>query len=118
MSAVVEENPSFQLDVPLRVEEDGGIRIGSTRVHLDTVITAHRMGDSAEAIAESYPSLKLSEVHAVLAWCLAHPAEIDAYIARRENEAQEIRRKIEERQGPMEGLRAKLEARLAANQRP
>lgn len=118
MSAVVQESSSFQLDVPLRVEEDGGIRIGATRVHLDTVITAHRMGDSAEAIAESYPSLKLSEVHAVLAWCLAHPAEIDAYMARREKEAEEIRRKIEKRQGSMDGLRATLESRLAANQRP
>lgn len=45
--------------VPLTIGEDGVIRIGKTRVTLDTVVYAFQDGATAEEIASQYPSLDL-----------------------------------------------------------
>ena len=103
-----------RLEVPIRVEPTGTRRVGKTRVTLDTVIGAYWLGYTPEQITESYSAVSLSEVYTVLAWYLNNRAEVDAYLAKREKEAEEIRRRIEERQGTGEGLKAKLLARLAA----
>ncbi len=41
--------------VPMKVDQDGVIRIGGTRVRLDTVIFAFNEGYTAEEIASQYP---------------------------------------------------------------
>ena len=114
MSVLLQKDYKFQLDVPIRLATEGDLRIGKTRVHLDTVVIAHQMGNTAEEIAEHYPALTLSEVYAVIAWYLQNRAEVDAYLVERQAAAEELRRKIEREQGSSEGLRARLEARLAA----
>jgi uncharacterized protein (DUF433 family) len=93
------------VSVPLRM--DGTIRVGRTRVILDLVIDAYRQGATAEAIVERYPSLLLADVYLVLGYYMQNRAEIDAYLQKREAEADEIRQIVEAR-FPAEGLRERL----------
>jgi hypothetical protein len=45
---------------PLRTDADGVVRVGTTRVSLDTLIAAFLEGATAEEITQQYPSLSLS----------------------------------------------------------
>lgn len=83
------------MDVPLRTDERGAIRVGDTRVLLQLVIYAFNQGESAESIVDSYSSLKLADVYAVIAYYLTHRAEVDAYIAQKDAEAERLRKEIE-----------------------
>lgn len=101
--------------VPLRTDEDGVVRVGETRVPLDTVIAAFRLGDTAEGIVESYPALRLADVYQVLGYYLLHREAVDTYIAQREGEAARLREEIESDFDPT-GVRARLLARRAGKQ--
>jgi uncharacterized protein (DUF433 family) len=65
------------LEVPLRMDERGNIRIGPTRVLLDLVIHAFEQGETPETILDAYPSLSLAELYAVLACYLAQRDAVD-----------------------------------------
>ena len=47
--------------IPIRLDKDGRLRIGSTRVLLDLVIYSFRLGHTAETIIEQYPALSLDD---------------------------------------------------------
>ena len=96
--------------VPLRTDEQGVIRIGKTRVRLDTVVSAFETGASAEEIAEDYP-LQLDDVYAVITYYLRHREEVREYLHRRQQEAEAVRRENEAR-FDHRGLRERLLARL------
>lgn len=96
---------------PLREEEDGAVRVGASRVLLELVIRAFQDGATPESIVQRYSTLSLSDVYAVVAYYLRHPHEIDEYLARREARAQEVRERIEQHQGDMSEIRARLLAR-------
>lgn len=98
--------------VPLRIDKNGVVRVGNTRVTLDTVVLAFRQGATAEEIAHQYPTLDLAEVYAVIADYLRHRAEVEGYLARRRAEAEEIRKENESRFDPT-GIRERLLARRA-----
>ena len=89
--------------VPLREEPPGVFRVGKSRVLLELVIRAHREGKSPQDIIQMYDSLDLGEVFAVIAYYLAHPAEMDEYLRRCGDEAAAIRLKIEATQRPGPG---------------
>lgn len=101
------------LDVPLRRDEHGVIRIGSTRVMLELVIYAFRRGQTPESIVQSYTTLTLADVYAVLAYYLHHRAEVDAYVAEAEAEEDRIRHEIDARHPDNATLKTRLQARLA-----
>ncbi|MGE5340669.1 MAG: DUF433 domain-containing protein [Candidatus Omnitrophota bacterium] len=82
-----------QEQVPLRMDSDSVIRVGSTRVTLDTVIDAFKEGAAAEEIVFRYPTLQLADVYAVLGYYLRHPQEIEDYLSQRECRAKEVKRK-------------------------
>ena len=44
--------------VPLQADEDGVVRVGKTRVTLDTVVAAFSDGATAEEIVQQYPILE------------------------------------------------------------
>ena len=96
--------------VPLYADEDGAVRVGGTRVTLDSVVAAFRLGETAEGIVERYPALRLADVYQVLGYYLLHRDAVDAYIAGREREAARLRETIEADFDPT-GLRARLLAR-------
>lgn len=101
--------------VPLRIDDDGVVRVGPTRVTLDTVIHAYRQGSIAEEIVEQYPSLDLAEVHGAIAYYLMHRAEVDEYLRTNDAEAGDLRREIESN-FDQRGWRERLLARQAARQ--
>ncbi len=86
--------PSQTIDVPLKTHTDGTIRVGESRVRIDTVIHAFNEGYTAEEIVSQYPVLNLSEVYAVIAYYLNNQAPIDNYIAERAKNAEEIHQAI------------------------
>ena|SRR6185295_3407172 len=96
--------------VPLRRDEHGTLRVGSTRVTLDSVVYAFRNGECAEQIVLSFPTLNLTDVYLVIGYYLRHQAEVDAYIEQEEREAEETRKMIEARQDTR-GIRERLLAR-------
>lgn len=59
----------------IRSDEYGVLRVGATRVMLDSVIAAFRQGHSSETIRQQYPALSLEEVYGSIAYYLAHRAE-------------------------------------------
>src|SRR5881394_1345530 len=76
----------------LQMDEMGTIRVAGTRITLDTLIGAYKRGDAPQEIAEGFPSLGLAVIYSVIAYYLHHQAELDAYLAEGEREAEEFRR--------------------------
>lgn len=85
------------LDVPLTTDSEGIIRIGSTRVRLDTVIHAFTEGYTAEEIASQYPVLDLPRIYAVIAYYLNNQTVVNEYMARRAESSKAIQQEIESR---------------------
>lgn len=107
--------PLTTLDVPLRMDESGTIRVSGTRVILDLVIGAFQNGATPEEIVDRYDTLKLSDVYAVVAHYLAHKDELDTYLDQRRTAAAQLRRDIESQPGYAEH-RAAMQVRLAEAQ--
>jgi uncharacterized protein (DUF433 family) len=103
------ETPIIE-SVPLVSGADGVMRVGGTRVTLDTILAAFSKGATAEEIAQQYPSVSLADVYQVIAYFLRHTSEVETYLARRRKESQEVRRANEAR-WPADGIRARLLAR-------
>lgn len=95
---------------PLRTDADGVVRVGDTRVTLDTVVSAFLDGATAEGIVEQYPSLELAEVYTAVGYYLRHQDEVNAYLRERARQAAAVRRENEARFDPC-GVRARLLAR-------
>lgn len=96
--------------IPLHTDADGVVRVGATRVTLDTVVGAFLMGCTADEIATKYDALDLADVYAVIAYYLWNREAVDAYLRERTTEADTIRAEIE-RRGSSAGLRDRLLAR-------
>src|SRR6476661_4549953 len=94
--------------VPLREEPPGVFRVGKSRVLLELVLRAFKAGATPEAIVQSYDTLNLADVYALVSRYLAAPAPFEAYLRQRDEAAAETRRKIEDAQGPQGDLRATL----------
>ncbi len=68
---------------PVR-EVEGVLKVGDTRVSLDTVVYHFNNGADAAEIQDQYDSMSLAQVHAAIAFYLHNKAEVDAYIAKHE----------------------------------
>jgi uncharacterized protein (DUF433 family) len=99
--------------LPLRVDEAGTIRIGTSRVTLDVVLADYLSGMSPETIVSQLDTLSLADVHAAIAYFLRHRLEVEEYLVRRRAEAEELRQKIEADQPNRANLKAELLARMA-----
>jgi len=97
-------------EIKLTKTEAGVLRIGDSRVSLDTVITAFGQGATPEQIVEDYDSLELAEVYAVISYYLQNRDEVENYLARRKVQRERLRRQIESHSNP-QGIREKLLAR-------
>ena len=83
-------------------------------VLLELVIRAFQDGATPEAIVQRYSTLALPDVYAVIAYYLRHRIEVEAYLAQREQKAEEVRQKLESQQGDLSEIRARLQARRTA----
>ena len=107
MSFVIIDTP-----IPLKADIDGVVRVGNTRVTLDTIIVAFKEGATAEEIVSQYPSLLLADVYAVIGYYLQQQPEVEAYLNQREQIANEVRQQNEARFN-QQGIRDRLMARQA-----
>lgn len=96
--------------VPIKTDADGVIRVGGTRITLDTVVAAFDAGATAEEIAQQYPVVMLADIYSVIAYYLRHESEVRAYLARRQQQAEQVRDENERRFDPT-GVRERLLAR-------
>jgi len=96
--------------IPLETDADGVVRVGGTRVTLDTVVAAFDEGATAEEIVQQYPSLRLADVYAVIGYYLQRRPEVEAYLRERQQQADAVRRQNEARFDP-QGVRDRLLAR-------
>jgi len=104
--------PDMELDlaplpVPIRIEPNGAVRVGPTRVTLETVLWTYQNGETAEGIVACYPTLELADVHAVIAWYYRHREQADAYLTEVQRVGDELRAEIEANPRNAE-LRARL----------
>ncbi len=99
--------------LPLLTDLGGTIRIGQTRVPLETVVDAFNDGGTAEEIAYRFPSLELADIYATITYYLRHRTSVDIYVGEQEAKAKDLRRRIEARQPDRQGLRERLLARRA-----
>lgn len=99
--------------VALRADADGVIRVGGTRVTLDTLVAAFQEGLTAEEIAQQYPSVRLADVYSIIGHYLDHAQEVDAYMNGRRILADQVRKENEARFDPV-GVRSRLMARRGA----
>lgn len=99
--------------VTLRQDEEGVMRVGETRVRLDTVLTAWMQGDSPEQISENFDALELAEIYGVISYYLSHRAEIDTYLMQNRQAGERLRAENELR-FPSMGVRERLLARRDA----
>src|SRR2546427_6778099 len=102
MSLEISNDPA-----PLVTDGDGVVRVGGTRVRLDTVVYAFNQGASAEEILQQYPSLALSDIYGTISYYLQHRSSVDAYLQQRQQEHDRVRQLNESRSDPA-GLRERL----------
>ena len=79
---------------PLQEDETGAIRVGSSRVLLETVIRAFQDGASPESIVHRYSTLSLSDVYNTIGYYLRHQDAVEAYLDRREQLAQSVQQRL------------------------
>ena len=101
--------------IPLSTDNDGVIRVGNTRVTLDTIVAAFKEGATAEEIAYQYPTVPLADIYSVIGYYLHQKKEVDAYLKRREKFAEEVRRQNEARFDAT-GIRERLLARRTSGE--
>lgn len=99
------------MEVPLRRDESGALRVGHSHVLFELVIRAFEDGATPEAIAQCYPTAALADIYAVIAYYLRHQSDVEAYLAEREQQARIIRQRIESHQGDLAELRSRLLSR-------
>src|SRR5262249_53938111 len=96
---------------PLREDADGALRVGNSRVLLELVIRAFDEGATPEAIVQRYSTLDLPDTYAAITYYLRHPREVQEYLDRREQQAEQVQAQLERRQGYVNEIRARLLAR-------
>lgn len=72
--------------LPLNADAEGVIRVGGTRVTLESVLWEFKNGASAEDIAYAYDSLRLADIYLVISFYLRNSEEVDRYLASREKQ--------------------------------
>lgn len=95
---------------PLRTDEAGGIRIGQSRVTLDSLLASYHQGSTPEEIAIQYPVLSLAEIYGAITYYLTHQSQIDSYIEERRQQAQQRRQDLDQRHN-LADLRQRLLSR-------
>lgn len=100
---------------PLREDLGGAIRVGPTRVTLETLLHSYKRGESPEEIADSFSTLNIADIYSVIGYYLRHQSEVDAYLKQVEEE-EALRRKVEAQPGYQEWRRRLLDRRAAVHE--
>jgi uncharacterized protein (DUF433 family) len=112
--AVANGDPAVSVpDIPLRLDKHGDIRIGQSRVLLDTILGHYKAGMSPEEIARGYDTITLADVYETIGYYLRHKEDVEAYLERRDAEAEALRQRIEASQPSKADLKAQIKERWA-----
>lgn len=103
------------VNVPIRRDEGGAIRVSATRVTLAVLLETYKLGYTPQELHEAYDVLPLADIYAVIAYYHQHRAALDAYLQGVRDEGERLRREIEAKQPP-QITRAELLQRLEAQQ--
>jgi uncharacterized protein (DUF433 family) len=68
---------------PIEADQQGVLRVGGTRVTLDTVVAAFNAGSTPEEILLRYDSLRVEDIYLALGYYLRNRADVDNYLAER-----------------------------------
>ena len=79
---------------PFRWDEAGGIRIGQSRVTLDSILSAYQAGSTPEEIAVHSSVLELADIYAAITYYLIYRQQIDNYLTLRRQQAQQRRQEF------------------------
>jgi len=79
---------------PFRLDEVGGIRVGSSRVTLDSILASYHNGCTPEEIAIQFSVLRLEDIYSSITYYLSHRQEIDSYLEQRIQQAQQMREQL------------------------
>lgn len=99
---------------PVREDAAGALRVANSRVLFELVVRAFQDGATPETIVQRYSTLALSDVYSVIAYYLRHRREIEAYLTKREQKAEEVQQRIERAQTDISEIRARLLAQRQA----
>ena len=79
---------------PFHWDEAGGIRVGSSRVTLDSILASYHNGCTPEEIAIQFSVLRLEDIYSSITYYLNHRQEIDSYLEQRSQQAQKMREQL------------------------
>ena len=96
---------------PVWMDGHSDIYAGRSHVLLDTIIEEFKAGTSPEDIALGYDTVQLADVYEVISYYLRFRDVVDAYLERREVEADALRQKIEGAQPSKAELKAQIKER-------
>lgn len=88
---------------------DGTIRLGETRVSLETIIDSYRLGQRPEEIQAGFPFLELADIYAIIAYYLKNRETVERYLSQQEADSQRILAELAEIQGNAEQRQALTE---------
>ena len=98
------------IPLPLKLDKTGVVRVGGTRVTLDTVVRAFIRGATAEEIAQQYPSLSLPDIYATISYYLQNREDVEKYLEMRQRHTQSVKEE-NQRRFDQSGIRERLLAR-------
>jgi uncharacterized protein (DUF433 family) len=99
----------------VHTDDHGVMRVGATRVMLDSIVAGFQQGHSPETIQQQYPAVSLEEVYGTIAWYLAHTDEAEQYLARQAAVWKREQEKAARRPSPVvQRLRALREQKAVA----
>jgi uncharacterized protein (DUF433 family) len=93
---------------PLNQDETGAIRVGNSRVLLETVIHAFEDGASPESIVHCYSTLTLSDVYNAIGYYLRHQDLVKNYLNQREELAESVKERLSKIQPDLSLIRSRL----------
>ena len=97
----------------VRTDEHVVMRVGNSRVMLDSVVVAFEQGHSPETIRHQYPTLSLAEVYGAITYYLSHLDEVSQYLKRQGAAWDQWRAKYAEQPSAVvERLRAQRQAEV------
>ena len=85
----------------VQMDEHGVMRVGKTRVMLDSVVAGFVQGHAPETIQQQFPALNLEEVYGAITYYLAHRDEVQAYLKRQDALWETLRAEAEKQERPV-----------------
>ena len=69
-----------ELRVPLTLHPRGTVRVGKTKVALESIIVSYRGGYTPQDIKRQYPDLNMGDIYLVIGYYLQCKEEVDQYM--------------------------------------